>query len=144
MSEGKKRSRKKAETAKDAAPANTGGAANLEPYQWKPGQSGNPNGRPAIVRELRDLAREKTSVAMETLIEVCSDKGAPPAARVAAAAHILDRGYGKPTQHVSQTVRHVQKMTDDELLAYLSGAESVEASGGEGASAASIDQGKPH
>lgn len=147
MSEGEKRVRKQAKkpsanTNENKGEAKHPGMANLRP--WQPGESGNPSGRPAVIRELRDLAREKTSVAMETLIEVCSDKGAPPAARVAAAAHILDRGYGKPTQHVSQTVRHVQKMTDDELLAYLSGAESIEASSGEGAAAASIDQGKPH
>lgn len=110
--------------------------------QWKPGQSGNPGGRPAVVREVRDLARENTLKAFGTLLKACDAEDAPWAARVAAAAHILDRGYGKPTQHVSQTVRHIKQMTDDELIAYLSGAD--EADCGEGVAAPEGYQGQPH
>ena len=110
--------------------------AQLEPFRWKPGQSGNPNGRPRVIGELRDLARAYTMEALETLASVMRDAEAPPAARVAAVAHILDRGYGKPTQHVSATVRDLREMTDAELFSYL----TDETGGGEGGFAAQGDQ----
>ena len=42
---------------------------------------------------------------------------APPAARVAAANSFLDRGYGKPTQPISQTLTKIDPstMSDAEL-----------------------------
>lgn len=68
---------------------------------FKPGQSGNPAGRPRLIetpsgRSLRELAREHTMAAMETLIAIALDDEAPAAARISAASAILDRGYGKP------------------------------------------------
>lgn len=137
MSEGKKRSRKKAEAIPESTPQS--GARDT---RWKPGQSGNPGGRPKVVGEIRDLARDHTRTAFATLLTVCRNKEAPPAARVAAAAHILDRGYGKPTQHVSATVRNLNQMTDDELFAYLEGSD--EADGSARIAPPSGDQGKPH
>lgn len=134
MSDKPKRVRKgvkrQAKSAPETPAANKSGTA-LEAYRWKPGQSGNPSGRPKVIGELRDLARAYTIEGLETLAEVMRDKAAPPAARVAAVAHILDRGYGKPQQNISATVRAVRQMTDDELLAYISGA-AYEADGGEG------------
>lgn len=62
------------------------------------GQSGNPKGRPKVVGDLRVKAREWTDEALATLIRVARDRKAPPAAQVAAASAILDRGYGKPVQ----------------------------------------------
>lgn len=99
-----------------------------EPYRWKPGQSGNPSGRPKVIGEIRDLARAHTVDALETLLAVMSSKEAPPAARVSAAAHILDRGYGKPQQSVVNTIRDARRLTDDELYAYI-----IDSSGGDGA-----------
>ncbi len=133
----------KPEKAKAAAPesANTP-ETDKRAHLWKPGQSGNPNGRPAVVREIRDLARAHTTEAFDTLLSVCKSTDAPPAARVAAAAHILDRGYGKPTQNINAAVRNAQKMTDDELLAFLTGAD--EADGSDGAFAPPNDPGLPH
>ncbi len=68
---------------------------------WKPGQSGNPGGRPKAIGHVRDLARELTDDAIQTLATVMHDPKAPPGARVAAAVAILDRGWGKPTQGVT-------------------------------------------
>lgn len=65
---------------------------------FQPGVSGNPSGKPKIIKHLRDLARTHTEDAVNTLIEVMSDRSQPGAARTQAAAHILDRGYGKPIQ----------------------------------------------
>jgi len=70
-------------------------AGNLKP--WRKGQSGNPSGRPAVVAEVRDLARQHTSAAIKTLVRIM-EKGKPDQARVAAACALLDSGYGKPIQ----------------------------------------------
>lgn len=91
-----------------------------EHSRWKPGQSGNPGGRPRVIADLQKLAQSHTEEAVETLVSVMKAKSAPPAARVAAAAHILDRGYGKPTQTVNATVERIGQLSDDELLAFLS------------------------
>ena len=145
MSEGKKptpkRARKKPEAAATVKPESTL-QSGVRDTRWQPGQSGNPGGRPKVVGEIRDLARSYTRSAFATLLTVCRNKEAPPAARVAAAAHILDRGYGKPTQHVTATVRNINQMTDDELFAFLEGSD--EADGSEGIAAPASDQGKPH
>jgi hypothetical protein len=62
---------------------------------WKPGQSGNPGGRPPVVKDIRELARKHTREAVEALVGVVRNKKAPPAAIVAAANSLLDRGYGR-------------------------------------------------
>jgi|SRR4029453_7281391 hypothetical protein len=65
------------------------------------GQSGNPGGRPKIVAEVRELAREHTADAIQTLVSIMTNPKSAPAARVSAANALLDRGYGKPPQHVT-------------------------------------------
>jgi hypothetical protein len=49
---------------------------------------------------VEDLARRHVDAAIATLVEVCGNRDAPPAARVAAATALLDRAYGKPRQAV--------------------------------------------
>ena len=78
------------------------------------GQSGNPSGRPAVVKHVRELAREHTELAISTLIEICRD-GDSASARVAAATQLLDRGFGKPTQEVMATITHSHEAMLDAL-----------------------------
>lgn len=59
------------------------------------GMSGNPGGRPKVIAEVRDLARQHTRKAIQTLVKVMQ-LGESDSARVAAANALLDRGYGKP------------------------------------------------
>ncbi len=68
--------------------------------KFEAGQSGNPGGRPKAAHRVRDLARERTEDAIQVLVDIMRDDGAPSAARVSAATAILDRGYGKPSQPV--------------------------------------------
>jgi len=62
---------------------------------FRPGQSGNPGGRPRVAGEIRDLARQHTATALATLAEI-AERGENESARVAAASALLDRGWGKP------------------------------------------------
>ena len=82
--------------------------------KWTKGQSGNPGGRPKVVAEVRDLAREHTTEAIETLVGVMKNPKAPPHARITAATALLDRGYGKPTQHVETLGLRLSDLTDEE------------------------------
>jgi len=69
---------------------------------FPPGVSGNPSGRPAVIKVVRDLARQHTSAAIDALIEIAT-KGKNESARVSAASAILDRAYGKPEQAIDMT-----------------------------------------
>ena len=81
----------------------------LRSTSFRPGQSGNPTGRPTrpatiearrIFQDVADAARERTQDAIDVLAAIMKDPKAPAAARVSAAQAILDRGYGKPAQAV--------------------------------------------
>ena len=62
---------------------------------FRKGQSGNPGGRPKVIADVQELAREHTPAAINTLVSIMNDKQAHHSARVAASTAILDRGYGK-------------------------------------------------
>ena len=68
---------------------------------FEKGQSGNPGGRPKVIAEVKELAREYTGEAIKTLVSIMTNAKAAPAARVSAANALLDRGYGKPPQHIT-------------------------------------------
>lgn len=70
---------------------------------FKPGQSGNPSGRPKSDHRIMDLARAHTESAINTLIEIMKDPYARESARVKAAEVILNRGWGCAPQSVDMT-----------------------------------------
>jgi hypothetical protein len=90
---------------------------------FRPGQSGNPNGRPKVVADVQNAAREHSGEAIETLAGIMRDPKAPAAARTSAACALLDRGYGKPLQTVDANNTNVnyvvsdQPMTEEEWVA---------------------------
>jgi len=73
--------------------------------------------------DIRSLARSHTESALKVLAGIMNEPEAPPAARVAAANALLDRGWGKPTQTTDLTVRNVsaQELRDDELATIAAG-----------------------
>jgi hypothetical protein len=84
------------------------------------GQSGNPSGRPKLLRTVTEAAQAMTQEALDVLASVMRDETASPAARVSAAVHILDRGWGKPKEIVEATVR---TSLEDLVLASMRRAE---------------------
>src|SRR5262249_42592561 len=92
------------------------------------GISGNPGDRPRALGDVQELARQKSPEAINTLSNIMHDEKAPSAARVAAANALLDRGYGKPTQPISQTFAKVDpsSISDEELAAIALNGTSVE------------------
>jgi hypothetical protein len=106
---------------------------------FKPGQSGNPGGRPKELKQIQSLARVRSVTALEVLTQIATDASASASARVAAAIAILDRGWGKPAQAVQSTITPVDinSLSDEELVAII-------VAGREGNSELSDDQGEPN
>ncbi len=71
---------------------------------FQPGKSGNPGGRPRETGEVRALAREHTTEAVETLRAIMKNGSEPASARVAAANSLLDRGWGRAPQTITNEV----------------------------------------
>lgn len=119
---------------------------HLEPHQWKPGESGNPNGRPRSSTEMKQKAAAHTDTALDlvtlsaqaarTLIQrahdVILDKNATieklqwaegvikGQTGLKAAQAILDRGHGKPQQKVDVDFNtFFDEMTPDQLDKFI-------------------------
>lgn len=79
---------------------------NIEPYKFKKGQSGNPNGRPKLP-DLSEaiakvLAEEKDGMtALDAILAALRAKAAKGDVR--AAQELLDRGFGKSKQFMDVT-----------------------------------------
>ena len=75
--------------------------------------SGNPHGRPSVIREVRGLARQHTEAAVAVLVSIAGDRKAPPAARVSAAQALLDRAWGRPEQAVALVGDGIRDLPED-------------------------------
>ena len=80
---------------------------------FRPGQSGNPNGRPRVLADVQNAAREHSADAIKTLSDIMDNPKAPAAARISAACALLDRGYGKPLQTVDANNTNVNYVVSD-------------------------------
>jgi hypothetical protein len=104
-------------------PASTRGseARKLPSTAWRPGQSGNPRGRPKAPFDIGALCREHAPEAVATLVAALRD----PRHKVAAAEALLNRGFGKPVQPLhsenQSTVLHLiaAQHVSHELIAEL-------------------------
>ena len=89
------------------------------------GVSGNPTGRPKSDIKIRDLAREHTPAALNTLVEIMKNPNAKESSRVQAASAILDRAYGKPPQSI-ENINIDATQTYREFLEQLAKEEALE------------------
>ena len=100
---------------------------------WTKGKSGNPGGRPKAIVELKKLCQEATPKAIRKVIRLINSEDERVA--LAAAQTVIERGYGKPTQHVEATVNFFDRLSDVErrtletALAALAGDARDDASG---------------
>ncbi len=78
------------------------------------------------ITDVRDLARQCTEDAVNTLKSVMMDKLANSSARVAAANGLLDRGHGKATQHIEAELSVYDSLSLAEKQALLEVLESLD------------------
>lgn len=83
--------------------------------RFKAGTSGNPGGRPKLAPDVKDALKAATPRAAERLVELMESPDENVALK--AAATVLDRVHGKPTQPVSGDdekgpLRHIVEVVD--------------------------------
>lgn len=101
---------------------------------FKPGQSGNPGGRP---KGIAAKAREHTDKCIEVLADaLLSDEART---RIAAAHELLDRGYGKAIAMSADVTNQLDTLDDDTLAAGIDALRAAIAASG----AAAGGTGKP-
>jgi hypothetical protein len=76
------------------------------------GTSGNPLGRPRVILTVRDIAREHTEEAIDTLASIMRDEEAPAAARISACTELLNRGHGRPVDQRAMLMIGAQLQSD--------------------------------
>lgn len=69
---------------------------NIESHQFKPGQSGNPKGRPKTPEATKQLLKDSSYEAAYNLIRISKNPKHPK--QLQACQDILDRTFGKATQ----------------------------------------------
>lgn len=124
------------------------GHKNIEPYKFKPGQSGNPGGRPKSTSAMKERAASMTDDALDVLaglleidrllvstaLDMARDQTIPAETRIAAltaakqvkadnAREVLDRGHGKSQTNVAVTTNSpFDNLTEDETEEYVQNA----------------------
>jgi hypothetical protein len=90
--------------------------ANLAPFAFKSGQSGNPGGRTVDYYECQMLARQASAGAMNRLIELIYSQDERVA--LLAADKVLERAWGKPREQPDRE-SEIDKMSPAERHRYL-------------------------
>ena len=73
---------------------------------FKPGQTGNPGGRPKTPEAFKELARSNSMEALETAITIMKSKKTKSSDRLKAVEIVLDRSWGRPVQGFDIGVRN--------------------------------------
>lgn len=97
---------------------------DTEPFRWKPGQSGNPAGRPRKPRRSFDAVRRLEALGADPLEEVIAlarDPTVPKATQLKAWMALMDYAYPRlapvvPNENVSATLEELQRAWDARTL----------------------------
>lgn len=87
----------------------------LKPF--RPGQTGNPGGRPKAATDVVKLARDGSEKAIKRLVKLIDSEEDRVA--LAAAVAVLDRAVGKPAQtvaHATKDAKDIPELTTAELI----------------------------
>ena len=124
---------------------------NLSP--WRPGQSGNPSGRPRGTRDLADYVLETTDAGRELIDSLLciarvvmpnvpaqegsrprKDQQVRPADQLKAIEMLLDRGFGRSPQQLdiahSVSDRPLEHLSDEALRLLVENARQLEEASG--------------
>jgi hypothetical protein len=84
------------------SPQNRGGTGRAdETTRFKPGESGNPGGRPkGLASLIREQVGDDGTKLVKYVVAVLEDKKASPKLRLEAATWLADRGFGRPRQAI--------------------------------------------
>jgi len=103
-----------------------GNPEKIKPFCWKPGQSGNPGGRPRtrfLVEAIRRIAAEPNDASGRTKAEALAERLWKIAFKgsLAAMREIMDRAEGKPEQsiNVTQLQAPFADKTDEQLRHFV-------------------------
>ena len=77
--------------------------------KFRKGQSGNPGGRPKVMVEVQELARQHAPAVIVELARLAL-KAKNETARIAAIRELLDRGYGRPRQAMEVSIPGVNPL----------------------------------
>jgi len=98
---------------------------------WKPGQSGNPNGHGTAAMKLaayvRSLAGQDGKVYLDILHDIAAKPHKDVKTRITALGMLLDRGWGKPKEHIQLEGSLSSLTLTPEAVAKLSDAELAQA-----------------
>jgi hypothetical protein len=98
--------------------AHNSGTARPRGRPFPKGVSGNPGGRPRELADVKALAREHTTEAIATLVELMRT-AKTDSARAAAASELLSRAWGKPSLPLQHEHRVPNLVLTDEQHASL-------------------------
>jgi hypothetical protein len=102
---------------------------NLEP--WKPGQSGNPGGRPkGLAKQVRELIGVDGLPLAEAMYDIAKDESEATRDRITAMQWLAERGWGKADQHIEVTGDDSRDRQIAEAIDRFTGAVVQLASGG--------------
>ena len=96
------------------------GNGDIAKFGFKPGQSGNPGGRP---KGIAAKAREHADKALDVLVGALDEEDAK--VRITAARELLDRGYGKPVTMTADVTNKLEEFDDASLDAAISALRSA-------------------
>ena len=86
--------------------------------RWKPGESGNPSGRPKLPITAKDRLVSMLPNALDTLQQLINDESAKPETRLRAAEIVLDRNLGRAVVPImAEVVSDKKDMTLSEMIA---------------------------
>jgi predicted nucleic acid-binding Zn ribbon protein len=113
---------------------NSGGTPRVRGRPFRPGQSGNPGGRPKGLVETIRASTQDGQELVQFMLQLFRGemKGARMRDRMEAATWLCDRGFGKPAQAIEAlheqkvAVLDLRSMTDDQLDALATHLKAME------------------